>query len=120
MPHMAALLLLSLGGSGRRSSPRPPHACCPALAAAGRPGFFDDLRRALDGEGARRDVFRDHGAGADVSALADRQWGYEARVGPHEGAVTDGGVVLVDAVVVAGDGAGADVDAVADGGVADV
>src|SRR5688572_31636599 len=92
----------------------------PAFAPPGRPGFFDDLWRALDGQGTRRDVFRDHGAGSNVRAFANRQGSDETRVRPYEGVVTDRRVVLVDAVVVARDRPRTDVDAISHRGIADV
>ncbi len=75
---------------------------------------------AAQGQGAVGDVFGDAAAGGDVGAGADGDGGDEGGVGADEGAVADGGEVLVDAVVVAGDGACADVDAGADDGVAEV
>src|SRR5439155_8522 len=70
--------------------------------------------------GGWRHVLRDGRGGADVGALADREEGHEARVGADERAVADRGRVLRDAVVVARDRAGADVDVGAHGRVADV
>ncbi len=84
------------------------------------PAGFCDLAASAEGEGAVGDVFGDAAAGGDVSAGADGDGGDEGGVGADEGAVADGGEVLVDAVVVAGDGAGADVYVGSDDGVAEV
>jgi len=78
------------------------------------------LAAAAQGEGAFGDVFGDAAACGYVGACADGDGGDQGGVGADEGAVADGGEVLVDAVVVAGDGACADVDAVADDGVAEI
>ena len=45
----------------------------------------------------------------DVGALSDLQWGYQGRVTAYKDAVFDHGLVLVDPVVVARDGASADI-----------
>ncbi len=50
-------------------------------------------------------------SGGDVGVGLDGDGGDEGGVGADEDVVADGGVVLVDAVVVAGDGSGADVGA---------
>ena len=59
-------------------------------------------------------------AGADGRARADRHRRDQLGVGSDVHVVLDDGAVLVRAVVVAGDGAGADVDVAADARVADV
>src|SRR5438309_3390176 len=103
--------------------PTMPHidsALLAARPAALGPAVLDDLLGAPDGEGARRDVPGDRGAGADVGALADREGRHQARVRADKRAVPDAGLVLGDAVVVAGDRPGADVHRLADGRVADV
>src|SRR3989441_11483369 len=82
------------------------------------PAFLHDLVAAADRERAGWNVLGDRRAGADVGALADRERSHEARVGADERVVADPRFVLRDAVVVAGDGAGADVDALAHGRVA--
>ena len=70
--------------------------------------------------GAVRHVFGDDGAGAGGGLAADADGRDEHGVAANEGAVFDDGLVLVLAVVVAGDGTGADVHVRADFGVADV
>ena len=65
-------------------------------------------------------VLGDGAARADVGALAHRDRRHQRGVAADEGAGLDAGGVLVGAVVVAGDGAGPDVDARAHRGVADV
>ena len=67
-----------------------------------------------------RRVLADHRTGADRGTVADRDRRDQRGVRTDEGTVADHGPVLVGAVVVAGDGAGTDVDAGADLGVADV
>src|SRR5438093_3996098 len=91
------------------------------LGLARRPSLLDDLGRPPHRQGAGRHILRDRRARADVGALTDGDRRHQARVGPDEGAIGALGLVLVDAVVVAGDRPGADVDAlthrrVADGG----
>ena len=76
----------------------------------GDPAGFGDLAGAAEGQGAFGDVFGDAAAGGDVGACADGDGSDEGGVGADEDSVADGGEVFVDAVVVAGDGAGADVD----------
>ena len=61
-----------------------------------------------------------HRAGADIGAVADLDRRHQRRVRADEGAVADIGAVLGDAVVIAGDGAGADIGARADPRVADI
>ena len=69
------------------------------------------LLRARDGELAGGRVLGDGRAGADVGAARDAHRRDQRRVGADEAVVLDHRAVLVRAVVVAGDGAGADVDA---------
>ncbi len=64
--------------------------------------------------GRRRDVLGDDAARADIGAVADFDRGHERRVRADEGPLADLGPVLVEAVVVAEDGAGADVGPGAD------
>src|SRR6202022_4009387 len=73
------------------------------------PAFDVSLLSRADGKAAGGHVLADGGAAAHVSALAHRHRRDELRVRADEGAVLDGGGVLVGAVVVAGDGARADV-----------
>src|ERR1039458_8021570 len=60
----------------------------------------------------------DAGAGANVRALANADGRNQGGIRADEHSVANGGGVLVHAVVVAGDDAGADVYAVADDGIA--
>ena len=91
-----------------------------ACLSRGDPALLGHLAAAAEGESIGRDVFGDAGAGGDVGTVADGDGSDEGGVRADEGAVADGGEVFVDAVVVAGDGARADVDAGADDGVAEV
>src|SRR5690606_6704634 len=84
------------------------------------PAVHGALLAAGQGELAFGRVAGDHRTGADGGARADRHRREQRAVGADEGAVADGGGGLVHAVVVAGDGAGADVDLRADARVAQV
>ena len=64
--------------------------------------------------------FGDYGAGGDVGAVAEPDWSDEDGIAADEDAIADGGWMFGEAVVIAGDGAGADVGFVADFGVADI
>src|SRR5699024_4017304 len=68
----------------------------------------------------RRRVCGDDATGADGRTTTDVQRSHQRRVGADESALTDHREVLVGAVVVTGDGAGADVGLRADLGIADV
>src|SRR5271157_38 len=72
------------------------------------------LAAARHGKRVGIDWLGDHRARADISALADRDRRDERRVGANERARANVGLVLGKAVVVAGDGSGADVGARAD------
>src|SRR4030095_12691964 len=87
---------------------------------AGRPALARLLTAARDGERARRHALGDDGARGHVGALADGHRGDQARVGADEGRGADHRLVLVDAVVVAGDGARAEIRTLAHLGVAHV
>src|SRR3954447_17531340 len=105
MPHIASAPLLL------RRLPRR-LLCHPALDVP--------LLAGADRERARWNVLAHRRAGAHVGILADRHRRDELRVRADESAVLDGRPMLVRAVVVAGDGAGADVAALADHRVAQV
>src|SRR4029077_10149045 len=62
-----------------------------------------------NGEGIGRHVPGDHAAGGNEGARADGDRRTERAVGADEGPGTDDGLVLAEAVVVAGNGAGADI-----------
>ena len=61
-----------------------------------------------------------HRAGADGGPFSHRHRGDEGRIGANEGAIANPGQVFVDAVVIAGDGPGANVHPAPDLGVANV
>src|SRR5690606_28253925 len=88
------------------------HRALPALDAL--------LAPACDRELAFGGVAGDHRTGADGGVAADLHRRHQRGVRADEGVVADHRGRLVGTVVVAGDGAGADVDAAADFGVADV
>ena len=99
------------GSSGRSRG-------CPALDVA--------LAGPADRQGSLGDVPSDDAGGGDVRAASDPDRGHQAAVAADEDTVPDGGPVLGPAVVVAGDGAGTDVDVASHvavehaGGVVDV
>ena len=78
------------------------------------------LLAALDGKGVVGHIVRDAGAGTRNGAGANVDGRHHHGVRANEGAVADGGVALVHAVVVAGDGPAADVHASAHLRVANV
>src|SRR5262245_53686303 len=85
-----------------------------------RPALLDGLLAALERQRAGRHVARDDRAGSYIGALPDRDRRDQRRVGTDEGVLADVGAVLVETVVVAGDGAGADVGVFAHPRVADI
>ena len=90
------------------------------LAYLGGPSFPLLLRAARQRQGIGRDVLGDDAARADIGALADLDRRHQRGVGADKGAGADLGAMLVEAVIVAGDGAGADISARADAGIADI
>ena len=89
-------------------------------AAPGGPAGLVFLVRARHAQGVGGHVLGDRRARRDVGVRADAHRRDELRVRSDERAVFDHRRVLLDAVVVAGNGAGADVDALADRRVAEV
>src|SRR5579885_2351375 len=77
------------------------------LLHGGLPAFLGLLPHAGEGELAGRGVPGDGGTGADVGARTDGHRRHQGGVGTDESAVADSGDVLLHAVVVAGDDAGA-------------
>src|SRR5215471_17829909 len=78
-----------------------------------RPVGFYDLPRAPQGERIRGNVVGDARSRTDVSSLPELHRRHQGRVAADEHAVLDHRRVFVHAVVVAGDGAGTDVDSLA-------
>src|SRR6185369_5733542 len=81
------------------------------------PAFLVDLRDTGDGQRIGRyiDGYRRAGRHQRVAPHPDR--GHQLHVAADEDIVADHGKVLVDPVIVAGDGAAADVDMAADLGI---
>ena len=85
-----------------------------------RPAGFRLLATARHRKRVRLDRFGDDRARADIGAVADRDRGDEGRVRADEGAGADVGLVLGEAVVIAGDGSRADVGVRPDSRIADI
>src|SRR5215469_135017 len=88
----------------------------PGLGGAG----LGALARAAERERFRRHVVGDDAAGGNHRAGTYRHWRDQGRIGADEDALADGGAEFLDAVVVAGDAAGADVGALAHIAVAEI
>src|ERR1700756_3660937 len=86
----------------------------------GGPVGFGGLAAAGYSKGVGGDTFGDYRAGGDVGAVAEFDGGDEDGVAAYEDAVANCCGMFDEAVVVAGDCAGADVGFAADFGVADV
>src|SRR5579871_5490382 len=106
MPHML-LAFRSLGGALARPEFR-------------RPAWHFLLLGARDGERIRFHLARDHRARADIDAVAHLYGRDQRRVRPDECALADVGEVLVEAVIVAGDRARADIGALAHPRIAEI
>src|SRR5699024_1515119 len=78
------------------------------------------LPRPTDGQLASRRIPVHGRSGADESAGTDLDRRHQTTVGPDEGFIADDRPVLVDPVIVAGNGARTNVDAVTDGRIAHV
>src|SRR4029079_14850857 len=78
------------------------------------------LLTAFDGEAVSVDVLGDHRYRPNDRTVADRHRGHQRAVRPYEGALADHRIVLAEPIVIAGDGARADVRVRADICVADV
>ena len=84
------------------------------------PAGLRGLAAAAESERIFGDVFGDRASGGDVGSGTDANGSDEGGVGADEGSIADDGLVLVDAVVVAGDGSRAYIDSLADDGVAEI
>ena len=84
------------------------------------PVFDCDLMRARQGQFPCWSIFCKRRPGTDGGARTDFDWRNQLRVRTNEGVVADDRAELVYAVVVARDGTGADIDALAHVGVSDV
>src|SRR3989454_12365725 len=95
-------------------------ACSHLPATLGGPAGFVDLAPASDAQGIGGNIFGDGRASGDVGAVAHPNGCDECSVAAHKHTFADCRGVFADAVVVAGDRAGADVGFAADFGVAQV
>src|ERR1700737_2256347 len=91
-----------------------------ALSFFLRPDFLDDLAGPAQGERIGRNIFGDGGCGTDISPFPDANRRHQDAVAADKHAIFNDGFVFVHAVAVAGDGSGADVDAVAHFSVAQI
>src|SRR5262245_60750432 len=80
----------------------------------------DDLPAAPEPQRSRRGAAGAYRAGAELGAIADLHRRDQRRVGGDAGSCADVGAMFGHAVIVAGDGAGADVRPRAHPGVADI
>src|SRR6185369_1075379 len=103
LPHMVLPLLSALDG---------------ATLDRTLPSLHRDLLGARQRELVGRRVLGERGARAQRCAAPHAHRRHQLRVRTDEHVVLDDGAVLVDAVVVAGDGTRPDVDVLADAGVA--
>ena len=84
------------------------------------PALYVGLAAPFDGQGSGGHILGDGAAGGGVSPVAHRHRRHQVGVAADEAVVPDGGAVLVLPVVVAGDGAAAEVAVFAHVAVADV
>src|SRR5262249_28313587 len=103
-----------MGGASRGPTyPTIPHMALASSAVAGTealdPALDEREGRPPHGESARGHVPRHRRAGGDIRVIRHRHRGDELRVAADEYTRTDTGEVLLEAVIVAGDGPGADV-----------
>src|SRR5690554_8116773 len=84
------------------------------------PAFHIALTGAADAESGLRHILSDGRTGGGGCHAAHRDGCHQRGVGADEGTVTDPGDELVHPVVVAGNGAGTDIGALTDLGIADI
>src|SRR5260370_42452657 len=89
-------------------------------AFAGSPARLVDLTAAGNAQAVGRNIFRDGGTGGDVGAVADAHRGDQCRIAADKYSLANLCGVLLEAVVIAGNGAGSDVGFGADAGVSQV
>src|SRR5215472_15734333 len=107
-----------LAGVARRFSRRLRGGKFPAFP--GRPAGFVDLAAAADSQAVVRHVFGDGRARGDVSVVSDAHRSHENRITTDENPFADGRGVFLEAIVIARNGASADVGLGAYLGVAQV
>ena len=108
------------GHGGRRDAVRFHLDFGGAWRGARRPSLLLVCCGAADGQRVGGHIFGDAGACADIRAVADGDGRDQRGIAAHKDALADARDVLVHAVVVAGDGAGADIGSFADLRVAEV
>jgi hypothetical protein len=94
--------------------------CLLARVPGGSPTLSADLSSPADGQSALRHILCNAGAGADEGLVADGNRRDQGGIAAHEGVFANVRGIFVDAVVVAGNDAGADVGSLADHGIAEV
>src|SRR5450631_840087 len=90
------------------------------LALLPRPALFRALPGTPERQRIRRHIFGDAACCRDVSAASNLYWRHQRRVAADEHAIFDDRLVLVDAIVIAGDGTCTDVYAFSDFRVAQI
>src|SRR4029077_15632994 len=80
-------------------------------ALAFRPAFLHRLARPAQGKRISRNVFRDTGSGRDVRPSPEAHRRHKSGVAADEYAILNHGLVLVDAIIVAGNRPGAHIHA---------
>src|ERR1035441_1343402 len=90
----------------------------PEVPALSGPVFLVHLAGAAHPQRVRRDIAGDHGPRREIRALADLHRRYQRGIAADESPRSDLGRVLARSIVVAGDGAGADVHPRSDIGIA--
>ena len=110
----------TIGGESFAPATRVLTSALALIAFRFRPAFFDALAGARDDQRVCRNIFGDATGSRHVRAPADLYRRHQRRIAADEDAVSDYRAVLVHAVVIAGNGAGADVHAGPDFRVAEI
>src|SRR5580700_2564619 len=97
-----------------------PGGCGHFAAASGGPTGLIDLTAAGNRQRIGRNIVGNSGASRNVSAVAYFHRRHECGIAAHEYAAADDGGVLMDPIVIAGDGAGAHVGVAAHARIAEI